>query len=133
MTYVAFCAFLLIEREEMSKDPLTNLLLRRHLESRIIHKLKRNQAFTLIMIDLDDFKLINDNHGHQEGDYVLRDFANILISSIPKVDTAYRYAGDEFIILLTSIDSPRTNKLIATINKKYVTIIQILNLIMFCL
>lgn len=118
MTYVAFCAFLLIEREEMSKDPLTNLLLRRHLESRIIHKLKRNQAFTLIMIDLDDFKLINDNHGHQEGDYVLRDFANILISSIPKVDTAYRYAGDEFIILLTSIDFPRTNKLIATINKE---------------
>lgn len=99
MTYVAFVAFLLIERDEMGKDPLTKLPLRRQMEARLQYMLSKNMDFSLIMIDLNDFKLINDNYGHMKGDEVLRDFAHMLRKSVGRRDLVFRYAGDEFVII----------------------------------
>jgi diguanylate cyclase (GGDEF)-like protein len=104
LAYICFYTFLIIEREEMIKDPLTNLSLRRHLESRMTFLQKKNIPYTLILIDLDKFKSINDSHGHNKGDEVLRTFSDILLLSIHKVDSVYRYAGDEFVILFESHD-----------------------------
>ncbi len=100
MTYVCLYTFLLIEREEMTKDPLTGLALRSQMETRINNRIRKNRPFSLIMLDLDGFKSINDSYGHVTGDRILVDFSAILTHAIRKIDTAYRYAGDEFILLI---------------------------------
>lgn len=64
-----------------------------------------NQAVSVIMADLDNFKSYNDTYGHQKGDQILKQIARILIISSRKQDSIYRYGGEEFTILL-----PQTNK-----------------------
>jgi len=59
-----------------------------------------NKSLSLIMIDIDNFKVINDSLGHQAGDYVLRELAQCIKSSVRKTDIVARYGGDEFAILL---------------------------------
>ncbi len=61
-------------------------------------------TFSVIMIDLDNFKAINDTHGHQNGDLTLHFFASLVIENLRKLDCLYRFGGDEFLILL-----PQTN------------------------
>ena len=60
--------------------------------------------FSVIMIDLDNFKAINDTHGHQKGDLALQFFASLVVEILRKLDSLYRFGGDEFLILL-----PQTN------------------------
>jgi len=96
--------FIFIEREDMMRDTLTNLVTRGQFEQRLKKKLKKSKAFTLIMIDMDKFKRINDTYGHDEGDTVLVVVASILEHSIKHVDMASRYGGDEFMLLLESED-----------------------------
>ncbi len=57
--------------------------------------------FSLIMIDIDDFKEVNDNYGHQRGDTILKDIASIFKSLVRKTDSAVRYGGEEFAIILS--------------------------------
>lgn len=57
--------------------------------------------FSLLMIDIDDFKKINDNYGHQAGDTILKDLALILKSFVRKSDPVVRYGGEEFVIILS--------------------------------
>ncbi|MFK7766054.1 MAG: putative bifunctional diguanylate cyclase/phosphodiesterase [Mariniblastus sp.] len=61
--------------------------------------------FTVVFIDLDEFKLINDCYGHTEGDRVLVEFANRVKSCVRSTDTVARFGGDEFVVLLNSISS----------------------------
>lgn len=61
-------------------------------------------TFSIILIDLDKFKNINDTYGHQAGDLVLQFFASLIIGNLRKLDNLYRFGGDEFIVLL-----PQTN------------------------
>ena len=95
-------------------DPLTDLYNRRELfelgerEVRRSKRLKR--ALSLILLDLDDFKLVNDRFGHDVGDRVLVHLAGVLQKSIREIDTLARYGGEEFVILL-----PETNIKSATI------------------
>lgn len=58
----------------------------------------------LLMIDLDNFKIINDSYGHLFGDKVLQKFAALLEESIRSQDTAFRYGGDEFVVVVRDID-----------------------------
>ena len=58
-----------------------------------------NSNFGVVMLDLDNFKNVNDRHGHLKGDFVLKEVAKVLNSCIRGEDVAIRYAGDEFIIL----------------------------------
>jgi diguanylate cyclase (GGDEF)-like protein len=57
------------------------------------------RPFTILLLDIDYFKLINDNHGHQVGDEVLKDIASIIRNQIRTTDTAGRWGGEEFLIL----------------------------------
>lgn len=55
--------------------------------------------YIIAMLDIDDFKEINDNYGHLAGDFVLKEFSDLAIKTIRKTDDLYRYGGDEFIII----------------------------------
>lgn len=61
---------------------------------------KRDNSMSIIMIDIDHFKLINDNHGHNMGDKVLVQISNILLKYLRNVDIIARWGGEEFIALL---------------------------------
>lgn len=85
-------------------DPLTGLYNRRVAEERIASEASRSQrygdALTVVALDLNDFKGINDTYGHAAGDQVLKEFAKRLSSAIRLSDFAARMGGDEFLVLL---------------------------------
>ncbi len=99
-TLALFIIFLILEKDEMGKDELTGLYTRAKLTARLKFKLKAQEAFAVIMTDLNEFKSINDTYGHSEGDKVLKRVAEILISSVNIEDMVCRYGGDEFLILI---------------------------------
>lgn len=103
-TLAAFLAFMLVERDELLRDPLTNLYSRTHFENRLRFKLKSGKPFTIIMADLDEFKIINDTYGHIVGDQVLKKVSELLQSSLNFEDLVYRYGGDEFVILIENTE-----------------------------
>ncbi|MEX0625822.1 MAG: GGDEF domain-containing protein [Chloroflexota bacterium] len=85
-------------------DPLTSLFNRGHLfptlEQEVQRTRRSGRGFCVLMIDLDGLKAINDSLGHLRGDDVLRAVGRVINGSIRTVDSAYRYGGDEFLILL---------------------------------
>ena len=87
-------------------DPLTLLSNRRALDDEMNRRLaewqRRKTTFSLAMIDVDHFKKLNDKHGHQAGDQVLRDVAATLGTTVREMDLAARYGGEEFAIILPS-------------------------------
>jgi len=89
-------------------DELTSLYNRRSFDLRLIEETSRadrhKQELSLIMIDLDDFKRHNDTHGHQTGDKLLEELADMIRKSIRESDAAFRYGGDEFAVLLPVCD-----------------------------
>ena len=116
MALVALAAHILVEREEIRRDSLTGLLSRVQLEARAQYIVDRHQPFSLIMLDIDRFKSINDTYGHDEGDQALRIIANLLVKSIKQVDSAYRYAGDEFVLIIESEYAIAAQKVVARLN-----------------
>ncbi|HDN97876.1 MAG TPA: GGDEF domain-containing protein [bacterium] len=89
-------------------DPLTGIANRRRLEEIIDREINRSirysRMFSLLFIDLDNFKAFNDTYGHTVGDEVLKEFAGLLKSAVRKIDFAGRYGGDEFIVILVETD-----------------------------
>ena len=88
------------------KDPLTGLSNRRHfhavLERSIDGVARSGESVLLLLVDIDHFKSINDNHGHLAGDQVLREIAGCLAHCLRPMDTVARYGGEEFAIILPS-------------------------------
>jgi two-component system, cell cycle response regulator len=88
-----------------STDPLTGIANRRSFEEALDRELTRScrtgEPLTLVMLDLDHFKQVNDNHGHQKGDEVLRRVAASLLENCRDMDVAARYGGEEFAVILT--------------------------------
>lgn len=86
------------------RDPLTGLHNRRAFEQRLAEELSRarrtKRGFTVLVVDLDDFKLINDSRGHQTGDLVLCAVATALTSTFREHDVVCRTGGDEFMVIL---------------------------------
>jgi len=92
-------------RSQALRDPLTGLYNRRFLEE-ILERMcldaeRRKTSISAIMIDLDHFKKLNDQHGHAAGDAALRDVAAAIISCLRNVDIACRYGGEELTVLLS--------------------------------
>lgn len=89
-------------------DTLTNIYNRGKIESILeyeVKKIKReNSLLSLLLIDLDDFKSVNDTYGHHVGDEVLKDFAVILKSCIRQTDSYGRWGGEEFLVVLPATD-----------------------------
>jgi diguanylate cyclase (GGDEF)-like protein/PAS domain S-box-containing protein len=93
-------------RREALTDSLTGLANRRAFDERLAAELSRarrhHEPVSLALIDLDDFKALNDRHGHPEGDRALKRVAEIVRASVRAEDTAARLAGDEFAVILPS-------------------------------
>jgi diguanylate cyclase len=88
-------------RRLIDKDPLTALSNRRALPE--IFRAVQPRGATLLFFDLDNFKVINDLHGHQTGDECLKGFADALRESFRPEDAIVRYAGDEFLVVASGL------------------------------
>jgi diguanylate cyclase (GGDEF)-like protein/putative nucleotidyltransferase with HDIG domain len=89
-------------------DELTGLFNRRHFEERLKEEISRHSRyaaeFSIILLDLDNFKNYNDTNGHPAGDILLSQTARVVKSSIRDADQAFRYGGDEFAVILPQTD-----------------------------
>lgn len=85
-------------------DALTRIYNRHTFDDRLVYELKRRQRYghelSLLMVDLDHFKAVNDTYGHKAGDMVLREMGAILRKALRSTDLAARYGGEEFVVLL---------------------------------
>jgi diguanylate cyclase (GGDEF)-like protein len=85
-------------------DDLTGLANRRHLDTELARELERhrrhNRQFAILMLDVDKFKVLNDTYGHPAGDAVLRELAKVLKDCTRRGDTAARFGGEEFMLIL---------------------------------
>jgi diguanylate cyclase (GGDEF)-like protein/PAS domain S-box-containing protein len=95
-------------RFQSIRDPLTTLYNRRYLEEfffKMLAQAERNHhPLSILMLDLDHFKRINDVHGHEAGDLALKQFSQIMLNNIRPGDIAARYGGEEFIVVLYNTD-----------------------------
>jgi diguanylate cyclase (GGDEF)-like protein len=98
----------MVERQALV-DGLTGLANRRHLDQELASNLARAERaaspLALVLADLDDFKLVNDRHGHACGDSVLREFASLMNEVVREGDTAGRWGGEEFALVLPDTDA----------------------------
>ena len=104
-------------------DPMTQLYNRRYLEN-FINKFiaqteRQSDFFTLLMIDIDFFKKVNDTYGHAIGDKVIIAVADVLQKSIRKSDLAIRYGGEEFLVLLHHADKKSAKKVAMKIKNTF--------------
>lgn len=107
-------------------DELTGLINRRKLKiefDKELEKIKHNKKpLSLVMIDLDDFKVINDTYGHYYGDMVLKKFSEILSISTGKSNVVARFAGDEFVVLFKEHDYQMAESKMRAIRDKILSI-----------
>jgi diguanylate cyclase (GGDEF)-like protein len=89
---------------EAQTDPLTGLFNRRTLDRFVKSWMQQNIAFSLMVMDLDNFKLVNDTYGHDKGDEVLRFLANSLPRLLGNRAVCCRFGGEEFVVLIPSED-----------------------------
>ncbi len=90
--------------ESTIMDELTGIFNRRHFNQQFPVEVKRAERYkrnlSIMMIDIDDFKQINDTYGHLKGDEILRAIATIMKNNLRKADLLFRYGGEEFVVLL---------------------------------
>ena len=104
-------------------DGLTGLHNQRHFYNELDKEMERvkrqHTSLSLLLFDLDDFKVFNDIHGHLEGDKVLRSVAQVALKSIRRMDSAYRYGGDEFTVILPGAGKAEAAQVADRIRKSF--------------
>jgi len=98
-----------VARRLASTDELTQLANRRHFDEALRAEVSRAERFddsvAVVVADLDNFKEVNDRHGHDAGDVVLQAFADVIRASVRDIDLPARYGGEEFTVLLPATDT----------------------------
>ncbi len=109
--------------EMMTQDSLTGLSnhkqLHRQLESEVARAQRGEYALSFAMIDVDNFKGVNDSYGHPVGDDVLRTLARFLRQRLRQADAVGRYGGEEFAIVLTDTDAPTAARVIDKLREDF--------------
>lgn len=107
---------------ESGKDALTQLLNRRFLPAILAREAEiartEGKPFALLLIDVDHFKRINDEHGHQAGDRVLQQVAAILQNCVRSGDFVFRYGGEEFLVVLVEMDPQHASRVAEKIRQR---------------
>ncbi len=97
------------------RDPVTDLYNRRHFDDQIASEVaaarRHLRPLALAMVDIDDFKRVNDQHGHTKGDAVLRAVADALMEAVRREDMVFRYGGEEFAVLVRETDMSGAEKM----------------------
>jgi diguanylate cyclase (GGDEF)-like protein/PAS domain S-box-containing protein len=108
-------------RNQSIRDPLTGLFNRRYLEESLNRELHRagrtGRNVSLVMLDLDHFKLFNDTFGHQAGDILLKEVSSVIKTRVRAGDLACRYGGEEFSIILAEVDTDGAYKCVDAIRE----------------
>lgn len=128
---IAVCIENCINQQNLKRlsiiDMLTKVNNRRSFDQEIIRELSRasrnNKPISCLFVDLDYFKLVNDNYGHQIGDKVLSSVGQLLKKSLRKTDFVARYGGEEFAILLPDCDSDKAANVADTLREKILRMI----------
>lgn len=113
-----------IQRAQASTDHLTGTANRRSLDEELesrVQDARRGRGFGAILVDLDDFKSINDSLGHETGDRALEDAAAILRSVVRSDDLVARYGGDEFVVVLGLSAADRLSDIVARLEREIET------------
>lgn len=109
-------------KHKADQDGLTRISNRQHFNRRILEELKRHQRhkdeLCLLLLDIDYFKKINDEYGHQAGDMVLREMSRVLVSVLRQSDFPARYGGEEFTVILPQTSEKQAWVLAERIRKK---------------
>ena len=112
-----------ILKETSLRDPMTGLYNRRFLnellESNVTSRISKDTIHSLLMIDVDFFKKVNDTYGHDVGDEVIKKLSSIMKESIRNSDIAVRYGGEEFLILLQNTTQETTLQIAQNIHEKF--------------
>jgi diguanylate cyclase (GGDEF)-like protein len=108
-------------------DSLTKLFIRRHFEYLLDNEIRRSQRYkhnmTLLMMDIDNFKSINDTYGHQIGDEILKQIADVIVTTLRKIDMPSRYGGEEFAVILPETNKDNAKNIAERLRKKISNII----------
>jgi len=104
-------------KTEVQKDSLTGAFNRYFLENTLDKLFQINDTKSIVMLDIDHFKHINDTYGHQLGDKVLRHFVDIIKKTVRKTDYVVRYGGEEFLIFMPNTKKNEANIVVHKIKK----------------
>jgi diguanylate cyclase (GGDEF)-like protein len=122
-------------RSQMHRDGLTGLLnhvtIKTHLATEISRAQRQGEELCFVMLDIDDFKQVNDKYGHPVGDRVIKSISRMLTKRLRKSDLIGRYGGEEFSVILPETDTETARKLLDDVRNNFSQITQQYNDIQF--